>query len=388
MSTKCMICIKTIAKNHRFIHCQTCKAKVHIKCNNVDAATFNKIIEENLPQYCLICKPSTKHCGICSKVIAVNHKKLHCKNCNFNVHIGCNETDPKTCDKIINDNVSIICIKCQPNNIPFMNLNDPEFFTINNTTSTNIERKTCAICTKTIAKNHRNIKCNLCSLHFHMNCNHMDVDSYNKIINLNLPQFCIRCKENDSTTISPVKAKSKCIICSKTIAKTHRNLKCHICDGNVHIACNKIDAKSYNSLKKENATIFCLKCQTENIPFQNLTDLQFCATNKGLNTETHKLEEISITSTSLRSFFKEINKSNPFEHFDDEDDDEEDASLINCKYVDLNTFNYKPKENMFSLFHTNIGSLAKHKEELETILKMLDFKFDVIGITETKLCKC
>ena len=89
----------------------------------------------------------------------------------------------------------------------------------------------------------------------------------------------------------------------------------------------------------------------------------------------------------MRSFFKEINKSNPFEIFDDKDDDEEDASVINCKYVDLNTFNYKPKENMFSLFHTNIGSLAKHKEELETILKMLDFKFDIIGITETKLCK-
>ena len=75
MSSKCMICIKTIAKNHRFIHCQTCKAKVHIKCNKIDAVTYNKIVEENLPQYCLNCKPSSKNCGICSKVIAVNHKK-------------------------------------------------------------------------------------------------------------------------------------------------------------------------------------------------------------------------------------------------------------------------------------------------------------------------
>ena len=52
-------------------------------------------------------------------------------------------------------------------------------------------------------------------------------------------------------------------------------------------------------------------------------------------------------------------------------------------YADL-TISLK---NVFSLFHTNIGSLAKHKEELETILNMLDFKFDIIGISETKLSK-
>ena len=54
-------------------------------------------------------------------------------------------------------------------------------------------------------------------------------------------------------------------------------------------------------------------------------------------------------------------------------------------YVDLCSFKYKPNNNFFSLFHTNIGSLAKHKDELQTILTMLDYKFDVIGISERKL---
>ena len=35
----------------------------------------------------------------------------------------------------------------------------------------------------------------------------------------------------------------------------------------------------------------------------------------------------------------------------------------------------------------NIASLAKHKEELETALKILNYKFDIIGLTETKLMK-
>merc|ERR1712208_178682 len=36
---------------------------------------------------------------------------------------------------------------------------------------------------------------------------------------------------------------------------------------------------------------------------------------------------------------------------------------------------------------SNIGSLEKHFEELKAVLKMLDFKFDVIGISESKLKK-
>ena len=111
-----------------------------------------------------------------------------------------------------------------------------------------------------------------------------------------------------------------------------------------------------------------------------MSDIQFSAVNKGLDTDTEALQEISVTSTSLKTFFNEINKSNPFNHNQiDEDEDEENATLIDCKYVDLCSFNYKPKKHHFSLFHTNIGSLAKHKEELQTILTMLDYKFDVIA---------
>ena len=384
MSSKCLICIKTIAKNHRFIHCQTCKANVHIKCNRTDINTFNKITEENLPQFCINCKPD-RNCGICRKQISVNQKKLQCKKCCYGVHIKCNEIDNKTYDKIINDEMPIICIKCQPNNFPFMNLTDPEFYATNNNTpaKTNEPKIKCAICTKTIVKNHRKIECNQCCSHVHIKCNQTDIETYNKLINLNLPQFCIKCKENTSP---PVKEKMKCNICAKTIAKNHRKLQCHICDENIHIKCNKTDIKSYNNLKKDNATIFCLKCQIENVPFQNLTDLQFCAVNKGLDTDTEVLQQISVTSSSLRSFFNEVNKSNPFDN-SDPDGDEDDTSGINCKYYDLNEFNYKPKGKTFSLIHTNIGSLAKHKEELETILDMLDYKFDVIGISETKLNK-
>ena len=415
--SKCNVCRRTIAKNHRFIHCHACESKVHLTCNKTDAKTFNKMKTENLPQICLQCRmqvvPPQKtqdsqnssvrdsisgqsfsnlkiKCSECKKTIAKNHRYINCQSCKSDVHITCNQTDAKTYNKIINEKGSISCIKCQ-SNIPFKNLTDTEFFALNNTfiePPIACNRVKCSVCNKTIAKNHRNIKCQSCNSQVHINCNKTDVKTYNKIIKENLPQFCFECDEKTCSSKGLIlNTKIHCGICSKTIAKNHRNIQCFYCSAKVHIKCNKTDVKTYNKINKENQQIMCINCQTENIPFQNLTDLQFCAVNKGLNTDTEVLQEVSVTSTSLKTFFKEINNTNPFEHLDLDNEEDENAALINCKYEDLCSFNYKPQKGVFSLFHTNIGSLAKHKDELETILTMLNYKFDIIGISETKLSK-
>ena len=48
--------------------------------------------------------------------------------------------------------------------------------------------------------------------------------------------------------------------------------------------------------------------------------------------------------------------------------------------MDMNSFNYIKKRKDFS-------TLCKRKEELETLVTILDYKFDVIGLTETKIIK-
>ena len=59
--------------------------------------------------------------------------------------------------------------------------------------------------------------------------------------------------------------------------------------------------------------------------------------------------------------------------------------IINCKYVDINSFkSFKEDKKKFSILHLNIASLSLHKEELEIVLTLLDFKFEIIGISETK----
>ena len=68
------------------------------------------------------------------------------------------------------------------------------------------------------------------------------------------------------------------------------------------------------------------------------------------------------------------------------DDDSDISPLIDCKYMDIVDFkSIKHENNNFSIIHLNIHLLQNHKEEFETFLSMLNIKFDVIGLCETKL---
>ena len=128
--------------------------------------------------------------------------------------------------------------------------------------------------------------------------------------------MCYKCQENlgNSSYPSVDHYKTYCGICTRTIGKNHRYILCKSCNSKAHIKCNKTDVKTYNKIIKEKHSVICIKCKVDNIPFQHLSDLEFSAVNKGLNTDTEALQEVSVTSTSLKSFFKEINKSNPFQH--------------------------------------------------------------------------
>ena len=161
-----------------------------------------------------------------------------------------------------------------------------------------------------------------------------------------------------------------CGICNRIIAKNHRYIRCNICNFKVHIKCNETDDKTYAKMKTNDETMFCIKCNEDIMPFfptlsgkRNYSDLS--------------------TSSSVKSFFKGLNELN-----NNQIDDSNDTSPpINCKYEDISSFKHKSNKNEFSLFHLNIASLSKHKHELETILTMLEHKFDIIGISETKLIK-
>ena len=224
-------------------------------------------------------------CEICTKSIAINHRSILCQVCNKHLHIKCNQTDAKTFENINRNKIPQTCLKCQVKGLPFQDLSDTQFSAENQNIilpSSIACKPQCKICTKTIAKNHRKISCQACSSNVHIKCNQTDVKTYNKILKEKLPQTCLSCQNLHTKSISQ---KSSCGVCTKTIAKNHQNIYCELCNCRVHIKCNKTDVKTYNSVVKENKKVTCISCQLENIPFQSLTDIEFSAVNKGLDTQ-------------------------------------------------------------------------------------------------------
>ena len=161
-----------------------------------------------------------------------------------------------------------------------------------------------------------------------------------------------------------------CKICNKIITRNKKHIRCNICNFKLHIKCNKTDEATYQKMKRYEETMICIKCNENNLPFFNMS--------QETNNETLS---ISPSNNSIKLFFKGINELMNNQNIIDDDN----IPPINCNYEDINSFNYKNNTRDLSLFHLNIASLGKHKEELETILTMLKAKFDVIGITETKI---
>lgn len=90
---------------------------------------------------------------------------------------------------------------------------------------------------------------------------------------------------------------------------------------------------------------------------------------------------------TLIFFLKSINEINKTNNLKNDDELSSENPIINCEYIDIESFNHKEKTSNIPIIHLNIASLSKHKEEFETLLNSLNFKFDILGISESKLKK-
>ena len=73
----------------------------------------------------------------------------------------------------------------------------------------------------------------------------------------------------------------------------------------------------------------------------------------------------------------------------DNEDDVLSTSTIKSKYYNIKEFNsLKPDyHSSFRMFHVNMASLNKHIDDLRLIISLLEYKFDIIGISEHKIKK-
>ena len=159
-----------------------------------------------------------------------------------------------------------------------------------------------------------------------------------------------------------------CEICKKNIDDIHVAACCCLCGFRAHKKCNRRHLINYVPADSKNQYPICINCKENTLPFQKQ--------NKDLT------EEVNNDKNDLKIYFNAINNSN-VENVINTDEDE--TAPLNCKYVDYDNFNHAENEKNLSFFHMNISSLGKHKEELETALNILNYKFDIIALTETML---
>ena len=109
-----------------------------------------------------------------------------------------------------------------------------------------------------------------------------------------------------------------CSICTKTVDDNDISIYCDKCNLWVHIKCNNLHFLDYQYLNGNDDSWFCLKCNTELLPFGNLNNETF---NQYIN-----------SSNTQNKYIDQDKSSNLVSQIHDFKDHE---NVVNCKYCNL-----------------------------------------------------
>ena len=119
----CDICNLLVADNDKALICDKCEKWIHAKCTKMSDIRYEH--HEVNPEDIFVCR-NCRTCGICDKIIALNHKFIECSSCMSYVHIKCNKFDAKQYDRHLEDENPTFCFRCNRENLPFLDLNDKQ----------------------------------------------------------------------------------------------------------------------------------------------------------------------------------------------------------------------------------------------------------------------
>ena len=152
---------------------------------------------------------------------------------------------------------------------------------------------------------------------------------------------------------------------------------------------NWLDKKDYKAFQDDqDKSFYCLLCMRELIPFSKLNDNEF-------DYVPAKGENFTFTSPTINESQCPINQlmydriNNWINEFNSKtlDDNYIGTNDMNCKYFSIDEFRDLSKDSnqSFSILHLNIHSIQLHIDEFRTFLDTLNYKFDIIALSETKL---
>ena len=207
-------------------------------------------------------------------------------------------------------------------------------------------------------KNDKNIKCTGCKRDFHRRCHKVFARTRYQINTWK----CWGCLN--------VKA-IKCKKCKKTIARNLRPVQCSSCHKHFHKKCGKVPLNISKWI--------CLDCSGLELPFCKLSNEEFIRTLNGVDDFDQSHLNL-LPSFSVQTLLDKITSDVCIET------GEFESETVNSKYYSPNEFlARKFSKSKFSILHLNIVTIQSHINELRQLLAILNFPFDLIAISETKL---
>ena len=161
----------------------------------------------------------------------------------------------------------------------------------------------------------------------------------------------------------------------KAIQINNLLISCSNCNNFYHSKCSKISFENF----QRTTSWSCDYCITKILPFYNQKNEELFLTMQAK--EDNFGEHINlIPSFTIQTLLDNISG----EGWNNEDNYIFD--LTHSQYYTPSEFlsSKFPKES-FSMFHINIASLSFHLDDLKMLLSILDYPFDIIAISETKL---
>ena len=341
---KCQQQVKDRGKDDA-IGCDVCSKWYHLSCSDLTKSQFQILCKVKSFEW--ICsKCLSDECSKCEKIFRLDKKRITCSICSNDYHWRCQGLSSKICAQI--DCKIWICFNCNKETLPFFSMppNKVENLAFN------------SLCPEKHSNKLRNIG--------------------------------FRPEPND-TVISFDK---KCRVCSK-VTNASKAIPCPTCKHLIHKSCSSLSQPQTINFKRTKNLWECPKCASEKFPFTNEEDDEILLNSFNSNWSCHckstnprRLTDEIIHQQKLVLNYKNDTGDSFFRTPEEEFDFQFDSFYAlepNFRYYDTHEFHVLKDKltNPFSVLHTNISSLQHNGDDLIDLIADLEFKFDVVAVSET-----
>ena len=339
MPSVCPSCRARVPDYSDSISCDYCRKWFHLDCTDLTKQQFEILTRvKSFEWFCSKCE--SEKCNKCN--ILQHGTKIQCSKCEKKYHLRCAGLS-KTA---YIPTTAWHCYLCQEDIFPF------------NTIS---------------VKQLSSLTFNSLNLNRHPN----QIRSLHVLPQNNEPRFTSNCK-----------------ICCKRVNLPNSAIPCPSCKCLIHKKCSKLTQRDVEYFKEHPNAWECFSCMCFKYPFMNADDEDILMNSFnstwtcGCQTKTQKYVPSKV-SNEYKLILNNPDKDHKYDDIYLEDFDENfdlyHSLKPEFKYYETHEFHLMKEKanNSFSIFHTNICSLQFNGDNLENLLASLEFKFDIVAVTET-----